>query len=153
MDRGLVEHPTRERWNPGAGGMCCHSIQLDPDDAERMYIGDLGGGRLPQRGRRRDLDAAQQGHRRRLHAGRQYPEVGQCVHKLLVHPGRPERLWQQNHCGVYRSDDRGDTWERLDGNGLPSDFGFPIAIDPRDPDMACVIPEGRCTARTNRVTG
>ena len=49
-----------------------------------------------------------------------YPEVGQCVHKLLVHPAKPERLWQQNHCGVYRSDDRGDNWERLDGNGLPA---------------------------------
>jgi photosystem II stability/assembly factor-like uncharacterized protein len=70
-----------------------------------------------------------------------YPEVGQCVHKLLVHPARPERLWQQNHCGVYRSDDRGDTWERLDGNGLPSGFGFPIALDPADPDRTWVIPE------------
>jgi photosystem II stability/assembly factor-like uncharacterized protein len=70
-----------------------------------------------------------------------YPEVGQCVHKLLVHPKQPERLWQQNHCGVYRSDDRGDTWERLDGNGLPTSFGFPLALDPGDPDVAYVIPE------------
>ena len=59
-----------------------------------------------------------------------FPEVGQCVHKLLVHPARPERLWQQNHCGVYRSDDRGENWERLEGNGLPSGFGFPIMLDP-----------------------
>jgi hypothetical protein len=63
------------------------------------------------------------------------------VHKLLVHPARPERLWQQNHCGVYRSDDRGDTWERLDGNGLPSDFGFGLMLDPSDPDVAWVLPE------------
>ena len=62
-----------------------------------------------------------------------YPEVGQCVHKLLLHPARPDRLWQQNHCGVYRSDDRGDTWERLDGNGLPSSFGFTIMLDPTRP--------------------
>jgi photosystem II stability/assembly factor-like uncharacterized protein len=63
------------------------------------------------------------------------------VHKLLLHPARPERLWQQNHFGVYRSDDRGDSWERLDGNGLPGGYGFPIMIDPKDPDTAFVIPE------------
>jgi len=67
--------------------------------------------------------------------------VGQCVHKLLLHPARPERLWQQNHCGVYRSDDAGETWERLDGNGLPSSFGFTIMLDPSDPDAAFVIPQ------------
>src|ERR671922_20434 len=78
-----------------------------------------------------------------------FPEVGQCVHKLLLHPDRPERLWQQNHCGVYRSDDRGDNWERLEGNGLPSGFGFPLALDPRDPDVAYVIPE---EGAENRVT-
>ena len=85
------------------------------------------------------MDTAQQEHRRGL------PDpsvaVGQCVHKLLLHPVRPERLWQQNHCGVYRSDDCGDSWERLDENGLPSGFGFPIMLDPRDPDAAFVIPE------------
>jgi hypothetical protein len=70
-----------------------------------------------------------------------YPEVGQCVHKLLLHPVRPERLWQQNHFGVYRSDDNGDSWVRLDGNGLPSGFGFTLMLDPRDPDTALVIPE------------
>ena len=78
-----------------------------------------------------------------------FPEVGQCVHKLLLHPERPDRLWQQNHCGVYRSDDRGETWERLEGNGLPSGFGFPLALDPRDPDVAYVIPE---VGAENRVT-
>ena len=71
------------------------------------------------------------------------------MHKLLVHPAKPERLWQQNHCGVYRSDDRGDTWERLEGNGLPSGFGFPIALDPADPDAAYVVPE---EGAENRVT-
>jgi hypothetical protein len=78
-----------------------------------------------------------------------FPEVGQCVHKLLVHPAQPDRLWQQNHCGVYRSDDRGDNWERLEGNGLPSGFGFPIALDHADPDAAYVVPE---EGAENRVT-
>jgi len=78
-----------------------------------------------------------------------FPEVGQCVHKLLVHPEQPNRLWQQNHCGVYRSDDRGDNWERLEANGLPSGFGFPLALHPRDPDVAFVVPE---EGAENRVT-
>jgi photosystem II stability/assembly factor-like uncharacterized protein len=71
------------------------------------------------------------------------------VHKVLAHPGRPGRLWQQNHCGVYRSDDGGESWERLDGNGLPSEFGFGLALDPADPDTAFVIPE---ESAENRVT-
>ena len=71
------------------------------------------------------------------------------MHKLLLHRRRPDRLWQQNHCGVYRSDDGGGSWERLDGNGLPLGFGFPIALDPSDPDIAFVIPE---EGAENRVT-
>jgi photosystem II stability/assembly factor-like uncharacterized protein len=78
-----------------------------------------------------------------------FPEVGQCVHKVLAHPSRPGRLWQQNHCGVYRSDDGGESWERLDQNGLPSGFGFALALDPADPDRAFVIPE---EGAENRVT-
>ena len=69
------------------------------------------------------------------------PESGQCVHKLVLHPGRPGRVWQQNHCGVYRSDDYGDSWDRVDGNGLPGPFGFVLMIAPQDPDVAYVIPE------------
>ena len=65
------------------------------------------------------------------------------MHKLLLHAGQDGRLWQQNHCGVYRTDDRGDNWERLEGNGLPSAFGFPIALDHRRPDVAFVIPEDK----------
>jgi photosystem II stability/assembly factor-like uncharacterized protein len=66
--------------------------------------------------------------------------VGQCVHKILLHSDGSGRLWQQNHCGVYRSDDAGESWERLDGNGLPSGFGFALALHPRDPDTAYVVP-------------
>jgi photosystem II stability/assembly factor-like uncharacterized protein len=82
-----------------------------------------------------------------------FPELGQCVHKVLVHPAKTERLWQQNHCGVYRTDDRGENWERLEDNGLPSSFGFPIAIHHRDPDMAFVIPEDSARGSAGEVGG
>jgi photosystem II stability/assembly factor-like uncharacterized protein len=137
VNRGLLEHPTRENWQPGAGGMCCHSIQV-VDDTIYIAISAAGAFRSEDRGDTWtpiNKDVAADFHPEK------YPEVGQCVHKLLVHPARPDRLWQQNHCGVYRSDDRGDNWERLDGNGLPSDFGFGLALDAGDPDVAYVIPE------------
>ena len=110
--RGIVEHPTRDRWEPGAGGLTCHSIQIDPTDDARMYVGisaagvfrsDDGGETWTPKNKGTAADFMPE----------KYPELGQCVHKLLVHPARPERLWQQNHCGVYRSDDRGESWERL----------------------------------------
>ena len=137
VNRGLLEHPTREKWQPGAGGMCCHSIQVVNGtiyvaiSAAGAFRSDDGGDTWTPINKEVAAD---------FHPEK-YPEVGQCVHKLLVHPARPDRLWQQNHCGVYRSDDRGDNWERLDGNGLPSDFGFGLALDATDPDIAYVIPE------------
>jgi photosystem II stability/assembly factor-like uncharacterized protein len=146
--QGVVEHPTREQWNPGAGGMCCHSIQLDPSDANRLYIGISAAGVFRTDDGGESWSPANKGTAADFMPD-PYPDVGQCVHKLLVHPSQPDRLWQQNHCGVYRSDDRGESWERLDGNGLPSGFGFPIALHPREPDTAFVVPE---EGAENRVT-
>ena len=139
-NRGILEHPTRERWFPGAGGLCCDSIQLDPSDPQRMYVCIASAGTL------RSDDGGQTWLPVNKNVAAEYfpdpyPEIGQCVHKLLLHAARPERLWQQNHFGVYRSDNSGDSWERLDGNGLPTSFGYPIMIDPKDPDKAFVIPE------------
>jgi hypothetical protein len=148
--RGVLEHPTREKWNPGAGGLCCHSIQLDPADPNRMYIAISAAGTFRTDDGGESWTPKNQGVAADFFPEPDnFPEVGQCVHKLLLHPERPDRLWQQNHCGVYRSDDRGDTWERLEGNGLPSGFGFPLALDPSDPDVAYVIPE---EGAENRVT-
>jgi hypothetical protein len=140
VNRGLLEHPTRDRWHPGAGGMSCHSVQLDPRDRGRMYVGITAAGvfRSDDGGEswvpiNADVVAD--------FLGDPHAEVGQCPHKLLLHPARPDRLWQQNHFGVYRSDDRGDSWVRLDEPGLPSGFGFALMLDPNDPDAAFVIPE------------
>jgi len=138
--RGILEHPTRDRWNPGAGGLTCHSIQVSTDDRRRLWVGISAAGTFRSDDRGETWTPQNAGVAADFMPD-PYPEVGQCVHKLLSHPARPERLWQQNHCGVYRSDDGGRTWERLDGNGLPSGFGFPIALDARDPDVAYVIPE------------
>src|ERR671934_609084 len=143
---GPLKHETRERWMPGAGGMCAHSVQLDPTSSERMYVGISAAGVFRSEDGGESWTPANQGTAAEFLPD-PYPDVGQCVHKVLLHPERPERLWQQNHCGVYRSDDRGETWERLDGNGLPSDFGFPIALHPRRPDTAFVVPEEGAESR------
>jgi hypothetical protein len=76
-----------------------------------------------------------------------YPDAGQCVHRLVAHPARPDRLYQQNHCGVYRSDDAGDSWVEIT-HGLPSEFGYALAVDPGDADVAYVIPEESSHMRT-----
>jgi photosystem II stability/assembly factor-like uncharacterized protein len=145
----LIEHPTRERWQPGAGGMCTHSIQIDPDDPQTMYVGISAAGVFRSEDGGESWTPANNGTAADFMPDDPFPEVGQCVHKLLLHPGKRGRLWQQNHCGVYRSDDKGVSWERLEANGLPSGFGFPLALDPHDPDVAYVIPE---EGAENRVT-
>ena len=145
-NRALLEHETRDRWNPGAGGMCLHSINVEGDG--RLVIGISAAGVFRTDDGGETWEPANRGTAADFLEER-YPELGQCVHKVLVHPASPERLWQQNHCGVYRSDDRGTSWERLDGNGLPSEFGFALMLDPGDPDTAYVIPE---EGSDNRVT-
>jgi len=145
LNRGLFDHPTRDRWQPGAGGMCCHSVQV-VDSSLYVAISAAGAFRSEDGGETwTPINSSVAAD----FMPEKYPEVGQCVHKLLAHSEDAGRLWQQNHCGVYRSDNRGDSWERLDGNGLPSGFGFPLALDLSDPDVAFVIPE---ESAENRVT-
>ena len=96
---GLVSHSTRENWHPGAGGMCTHSIQIDPGSPQRMFAAISAAGAF----RSDDGGETWAPMNRNVSASflpDPFPEVGQCVHKLLVHPARPERVWQQNHCGV-----------------------------------------------------
>ena len=143
---GLTAHATRARWNPGAGGLCLHSIQVDPGNAQRMFVGISAVGVF----RTDDGGATWQTKNRGTRAEFQpdkYPEFGQCVHKLLLSPATPDLLFQQNHCGVYRSADAGENWEEITA-GLPSDFGFPLAVHPREAGTIFVLPlqgaEFRC---------
>ena len=149
VNEALLGHETRDKWEPGAGGLITHSITLDPDDARKLWIGISAAGVFRSEDGGGSWQPRNQGTEACFAPDDRFPEVGQCVHKVLAHPGRPGRLWQQNHCGVYRSDDGGESWERLDENGLPSGFGFALALDPGDPDRAFVIPE---EGAENRVT-
>jgi photosystem II stability/assembly factor-like uncharacterized protein len=150
LNRTLWEHPTRPDWQPGGGGLCLHSIVPWPGEPDRLALGisavgvwltDDGGqtwrhgneglvaGYLPEEAREEET-------------------ITFCVHNLQRAPARPERMFMQFHGGVYRSDDAGESWTDI-GDGLPSDFGFPMGIDPADPDSAYVIP---LQADSDRVT-
>ena len=144
--RGLFDHPHRPRWLPGNGGLSLHTIVLDPADRQRMYVAISSGGvyRTDDGG---GTWTAQNRGIRATFMPNKYPEFGQCVHKIALHPSRPERLFLQNHWGLYRSDDRGENWTDI-ANGVPSDFGFVMLMHPRNPNCAYVIPvesdEFRC---------
>jgi photosystem II stability/assembly factor-like uncharacterized protein len=135
---GLFNHPHRPRWMPGNGGLALHTIVLDPANKQRMYVAISSGGVY----RTEDGGSAWTSQNRGIRAEfmpNKYPEFGQCVHKIAMHPLRPERLFLQNHWGLYRSDDHAENWIDI-ANGVPSDFGFPIVVHPRNPDCAFVVP-------------
>ncbi len=136
---GLADHPTREKWTPGAGGMMVHSICVHPIDSARMTVGISAAGAFSTEDGGTSWEPRNQGVLADF-LPEKYPQVGQCVHHMALHPGVPERLYQQNHCGVYRSDDAGRTWIDL-SEGLPSRFGFPLVIHPHDADTIYVVPE------------
>ncbi len=136
--RGLFEHPHRPRWVPGNGGLALHTILVDPSDRRRMYIAVSAGGVYRTEDEGRSWTAQNRGIRA-MFMPNKYPEFGQCVHKIALHPARPERLFLQNHWGLYRSDDYGGEWKDV-GNGLPSDFGFALVLHPTNPDWVYVVP-------------
>ncbi len=136
--RGLFDHPHRPRWMPGNGGLALHTVLLDPADSRRMYVAISAGGVYRTEDGGQSWTAQNRGIRATFLPNK-YPEFGQCVHKIVVHPGRPERLFLQNHWGVYRSDDRGENWKDV-ASGLPSDFGFAVAMHPTKPDWVYLIP-------------
>jgi photosystem II stability/assembly factor-like uncharacterized protein len=143
MVPGISNHPHSRKWQPGAGGLCLHTIVRD---GSRVHLGISTGGHYLSEDGGQSFAASNVG----IGAGfvpDPYPEFGQCVHKIVGHKDAPGRFYIQNHggwpdrpgIGVLRSDDHGHTWRSI-ANGLPSDFGFPILVHPHDPDTVYVMP-------------
>jgi photosystem II stability/assembly factor-like uncharacterized protein len=135
---GLRGHGTGPQWQPGAGGMCLHTIIVDPHRHERMYVAISAAGAF----RTDDGGLTWRPINRGLHS--QYipdpaAEVGHCVHHVAMHPSRPEVLFMQKHWDVLRSDDGGDNWREVSGN-LPTDFGFVIDVHAHEPETIYVVP-------------
>ncbi|MBA3272826.1 MAG: exo-alpha-sialidase [Chthoniobacterales bacterium] len=126
-------------WQPGAGGMCLHTIVLDPNNAERMFIAISAAGAF----RSDDGGKSWQPINRGLTSLYELPdsdaEVGHCVHRIAMHPSRPGVLFMQKHWDVMRSDNAGEHWTEVSGN-LPSDFGFPIDVHAHEPETIYVVP-------------
>ncbi len=148
--RGLWDHPHRPQWVPGFGGLGLHTVLVDPRDSRHLHIAISAGGVYRSDDGGATWEARNTGIRTPAAADDPdpYPEFGQCVHKIARDAVNPDRLYAQNHGGLYRSDDRGDTWLDV-ANGVPSDFGFPIVAHPSQGDTAYVVPlhseEYRCT--------
>jgi photosystem II stability/assembly factor-like uncharacterized protein len=135
---GLRGSDTGPKWQPGAGGMCLHTILLDPKNPNRISIAISAAGTF----RTDDGGKTWKPINRGLHS--QYipdpnAEVGHCVHRIALHPSRPNTLFMQKHWDVMRSDDAGDLWHEVSGN-LPSDFGFPIDVHAHEPETIYVVP-------------
>lgn len=139
LNEGLESHPTRENWNPGAGGLCLHSIVPDVSNPSRMWIGISAVGCMRSDDGGRNWVFANKNTRADFLPDK-YPEYGQCIHRLIQHPTRPDILYQQNHCGIYKSTNGGEDWIDIQGS-LPSDFGFPIALDAHHPETLFVVVE------------
>jgi len=135
---GLRGHGSGPNWHPGAGGMCLHTILLHPTDPKRIFIAISAAGAF----RTDDGGTTWKPINRGLRS--QYipdpeAEVGHCVHRIALHPSRPDVLFMQKHWDVMRSDDAGDSWHEVSGN-LPTDFGFPIDVHAHEPDTIYVVP-------------
>jgi photosystem II stability/assembly factor-like uncharacterized protein len=135
---GLRLHNTGADWMPGAGGMCLHSIILDPANPARLYVAISAAGAF----RSDDAGATWKPINRGLvsaHIPDPHAETGHCVHHIAMHPAHPERLFMQKHWDIMRSDDAGDHWHKISGN-LPTDFGFVIDVHAHEPETIYVVP-------------
>jgi photosystem II stability/assembly factor-like uncharacterized protein len=135
---GLRKHTTGASWQPGAGGMCLHTILQDPGNSDRLFIAISAAGAF----RTDDAGTTWQPINRGLRSEfmpNPEAEVGHCVHNLAMHPSRPDVLFMQKHWDVMRTDDAGESWREISGN-LPTDFGFPIAVHAHEPETIYVVP-------------
>jgi photosystem II stability/assembly factor-like uncharacterized protein len=135
---GLREHGSGPHWQPGAGGMCLHTIILDPTNENRIYTAISAAGAF----RTDDGGASWLPINKGLLSGeipQQEAEVGHCVHKLAQHPAQPDVLYMQKHWDVLRSDNAGECWMEVSGN-LPTDFGFVIDVHAHEPETVYVLP-------------
>jgi photosystem II stability/assembly factor-like uncharacterized protein len=142
---GLTDHPSAPSWNPGAAGLVLHTIVADPGNAKKLWVGisaagvfatEDGGKTWDRRNRLSNTENC--GHHHHPAAPRD-GETGHCVHNMMRAPGAKDLLYQQNHHGVWRSSDGGRSWDDITA-GLPSTFGFPISVHPRDPDTLWTLP-------------
>jgi photosystem II stability/assembly factor-like uncharacterized protein len=135
---GLRTHPSAQSWQPGAGGMCLHTIMLDPAESGRIFTAISAAGVF----RSDDGGKSWRPANRGLRSGGipdEDAEVGHCVHRLAQHPSRPDVLFMQKHWDVMRSDDAGESWQEISGD-LPTDFGFAIDVHAHEPDTVYVVP-------------
>jgi photosystem II stability/assembly factor-like uncharacterized protein len=126
-------------WQPGAGGMCLHTIILDPNDPERIYIAISAAGAFRSDDGGQSWLPINRGLKSLYELPDPDADVGHCVHRIAMHPSRPDVLFMQKHWDVMRSDDGGGSWYEVSGN-LPSDFGFPIAVHAHEPETVYVVP-------------
>jgi photosystem II stability/assembly factor-like uncharacterized protein len=135
---GLRKHGSGPHWAPGAGGMCLHTILLDPAKKERIYIAISAAGAF----RSDDAGATWKPINKGLVSDTSpnpTAEVGHCVHRIAMHPSKPDTLFMQKHWHVMRSDNAGDQWTKVSGN-LPTDFGFCIDVHAHEPETVYVVP-------------
>ncbi|MGH9795228.1 MAG: WD40/YVTN/BNR-like repeat-containing protein [Candidatus Acidiferrales bacterium] len=135
---GLRGHGTGPRWQPGAGGMCLHTILLDRSNPGRMFIAISAAGAFRSDDAGKTWRPINQGLRSE-YIPEPTAEVGHCVHRIAMHPSRPNVLFMQKHWDVMRSDDAGEKWREVSGN-LPTDFGFPIDVHAHEPETIYVAP-------------
>ena len=135
---GLRGHGSGPSWQPGAGGMCLHTIILDPSNTSRIFVAISAAGAFRSDDAGKTWQPINRGLRS-LYIPDPTAEVGHCVHRIAMHPSHPQVLFMQKHWDVMRSDDSGETWKEISGN-LPSDFGFPIGVHTHEPDTIYVVP-------------
>ncbi len=135
---GLRGSDTGPKWQPGAGGMCLHTILIDPSNPKRISIAISAAGAFRTDDGGKNWKPINRGLHSQ-HIPDPTAEVGHCVHRMALHPSRPNTLFMQKHWDVMRSDDAGDSWKEVSGN-LPTDFGFPIDVHAHEPETIYVVP-------------